>query len=333
MGKSIQKLAKNLQKYLLLYSLIAIFLGLVLGANFRVQNKPLMSDIATALVFLMIYPMMINLNISRFPLFLKKPKTILLSLIYNFVITPLISILMIHFFISDPNLAVGFLLVMLIPGSSMSIGYTGLAGGSLEVATIALGINFILIPVLLPIFMHIMSSSYHVAIPIWVLIKTILLVLILPMILGDLTRRAILKRGGKKKFIEIKPFLSTITMVSMLLIVALIFFMKADLLIKKWQILALLSMVTLIYILVMLAIITWIDKRAGLSYAEHMGIVFLSTGKNNGTAIAIAMLAFNPMVAIPAATLPLFQIIFLILYLHFSEKIKNYFGEKEGKNV
>ncbi len=333
MGRSIQKLAKNLQKYLLLYSLIAIFLGLVLGANFRVQNKPLMSDIATALVFLMIYPMMINLNISRFPLFLKKPKAILLSLIYNFVITPLISILMIHFFISDPNLAVGFLLVMLIPGSSMSIGYTGLAGGSLEVATIALGINFILIPVLLPIFMHIMSSSYHVAIPIWVLIKTILLVLILPMILGDLTRRAILKRGGEKKFIEIKPFLSTITMVSMLLIVALIFFMKADLLIKKWQILVLLSAVTLIYILVMLALITWIDKRAGLSYEEHMGIVFLSTGKNNGTAIAIAMLAFNPMVAIPAATLPLFQIIFLILYLHFSEKIKNYFGEKEGKNV
>ena len=122
-------------------------------------------------------------------------------------------------------------------------------------------------------------------------------------------------------------------MVSMLLIVALIFFMKADLLIKKWQILVLLSMVTLIYILVMLAIITWIDKRAGLSYKEHMGIIFLSTGKNNGTAIAIAMLAFNPMVAIPAATLPLFQIIFLIMYLHFSEKIKNYFEEKEDKNV
>jgi len=42
-----------------------------------------------------------------------------------------------------------------------------------------------------------MSSSYHVAIPIWVLIKTILLVLILPMILRDLTRRAILRRGGE----------------------------------------------------------------------------------------------------------------------------------------
>jgi len=332
MGNSIQKLAKNLQKYLLLYSLLAIFSGLVFGTNFTVQNKNLMSNVATALVFLMIYPMMINLNISRFPLFLKKPKAILLSLIYNFVITPLISILMIHFFINNPDLALGFLLVMLIPGSSMSIGYTGLGGGNLEVATIALGINFILIPVLLPIFIHIMSSSYHVAIPIWVLIKTILLVLILPMILGDLTRRMILKRSGEKKFIEIKPLLSTITMLSMLFIVGLIFFMKADLLIKKWQILALLSVLTLAYIVIMLAIITWIDKKMRLSYGEHMGITFLSTGKNNGTAIAIAMLAFSPMVAIPAATLPLFQIVFLILYLHFSTKIKNYFGE-EVKNV
>ena len=332
MGNVIQNLAKNLQKYLLLYSLVAIFSGLVLGTNFTVQNKNLMSDVATVLVFLMIYPMMINLNISRFPSFLKKPKAILLSLIYNFAITPLISILMIHFFINDPDLAVGFLLVMLIPGSSMSIGYTGLAGGSLEVATIALGINFVLIPVLLPIFIHIMSSSYHIAIPIWVLIKTILLVLIPPMILGDLTRRAILKKKGVEKFIEIKPFFSTITMLSMLFIVGLIFFMKADLLIKKWQILALLSVLTLAYIVIMLTIITWIDKKMGLSYGEHMGIAFLSTGKNNGTAIAIAMLAFSPMVAIPAATLPLFQIVFLILYLHFSTKIKNYFGE-EVKNV
>jgi len=328
MGNLIQNLAKNLQRYLLLYSLIAIFLGLILGSNFTVQNKNLMSDIATVMVFLMIYPMMINLNISKFPLFLKKPKAILLSLIYNFAITPLISILMIHIFIKDPELALGFLLVMLIPGSSMSIGYTGLAGGSLEVATIALGINFILIPLMLPLFIHIISASYHIAIPIWLLIKTILLVLILPMILGDLTRRGILKMKGTEKFVEIKPFFSATTMISMLLIVALIFFMKADLLISKWHILALLSVITLIYIVIMLAIITWVNKKMGLSYKEHMGIAFLSTGKNNGTAIAIAMLAFSPMVAIPAATLPLFQIIFLILYLHFSAKLKNYFGEK-----
>ncbi len=41
-----------------------------------------------------------------------------------------------------------------------------------------------------------------------------------------------------------------------------------------------------------------------VSYEENMAVVFTSTGKNNGTAIAIASKASSPMVAIPAATMP-----------------------------
>jgi len=48
-----------------------------------------------------------------------------------------------------------------------------------------------------------------------------------------------------------------------------------------------------------------------ISYDDHMGIVFASTGKNNGTAIALATAAFSPLVAVPAATLPIFQIIWV----------------------
>jgi hypothetical protein len=46
-----------------------------------------------------------------------------------------------------------------------------------------------------------------------------------------------------------------------------------------------------------------------------MAVVFASTGKNNGTAIAIAAMAFSPMVAIPAATMPIFQVLLLVGYL------------------
>jgi ACR3 family arsenite efflux pump ArsB len=56
-----------------------------------------------------------------------------------------------------------------------------------------------------------------------------------------------------------------------------------------------------------------------------MGIAFLSTAKNNGTAIAIALLAFTPLVAIPAAILPLFQIIFSIGYIYLAGTVKKIF--------
>jgi len=146
------------------------------------------------------------------------------------------------------------------------------------------------------------------------------------MVLGDLTRRLILRGAGKTGYEAAKPLLSTVTMVGMLLVVAVIFFTKAELLAEKWRVLIPLAVVTLLYLIVMFPLMTWINRRAGLSYEEHMGIAFLSTGKNNGTAIAIALMAFNPLTAIPAATLPLFQIIFSIIYVQLAPRVKRFFG-------
>ncbi len=322
------KLNKHLKKFLLLYSILAIGIGWVLGlqfSDFARANKKLFSHIITVIVFLMIYPMMINLNLEKILKIFKKPKPILLSLIYNFIIAPVLSFLLIALFIHNKLLALGFLLVMIIPGSSMSLGYTGLAGGDMEVATISLGINYLLIPVMLPLWLKALGTTYNVPVPLGLLLKTILIVLIIPMIVGDLTRRGILKKYGKEKFLDLKPLFGCITMIMMLLIVMLIFFLKAPILLKKWQVMIHLAIVNTIFLTIMLAIITIIDKVFKLSYEEHMGIAFLSSGKNNGTAIAIATLGFSPLVAIPAAVLPIFQVIFLILYLKMENVIKKFF--------
>lgn len=321
--------ANHLKSYLLWYSLLAIGTGMFLGTlfpSFAKQNASTMKTLTTVFVFLMIYPMMINLNLEKLVKIAKDPKAVLLSVFYNFIVTPLLSYIIATLILHNPDLTVGFWLVMLIPGSSMSIGYTGLAEGNIEVATISMGMNFILIPFLLPLLLHFATRGSDINIPINSLLKTILIVLIIPMFLGDLTRRLIIRKVGEKGFNKKKPLFSIVTMISMLFVVGTIFFMKAKLLEKNWQILIPLVFVTVIYLSAMLPLITWLNKLFGLNYGEHMGIVFLSTGKNNGTAIAIAMLGFNAMVAIPAAVLPIFQIVFLILYLQFVPVIKRFFG-------
>ena len=326
----LHKLSAHLKKYLLLYSILAIALGWLLGLKFpqiAKNNKKLFSSMITVIVFLMIYPMMINLNLGKLPKVFKRPKPIALSLIYNFIITPIIAFLLIALFIHNKTLALGFLLVMIIPGSSMSIGYTGLAGGDIEVATLALGVNFLLIPVMLPIWLKLLGSTYHVPIPLGLLLKTILIVLIIPMFLGDLTRRGILKKFGTEKFLNLKPLFGSITMIMMLFIVTVIFFLKADMLLKKWRVIVNLAFVNTIFLIIMLLLITLINKLINIKYKEHMAITFLSTGKNNGTAKAIATLGFAQLVAIPAAVLPIFQIILLILYLKMENPIRRFFKE------
>ncbi|MEM5948128.1 bile acid:sodium symporter [Spirochaetia bacterium 38H-sp] len=324
----IQRLTEHLKKNLMWYALLSIAVGWSLGVlfpGFVVANKSVLSVLITVFVFMMIYPMMINLNLEKIPGVLKKPKPIIMTVLYNFVITPLISILLVKLFIHDQEIALGFMLVMLIPGSSMSLGYTGLVEGGLEIATVAMGFIFVLIPIFLPFFIHILGKAYNIAIPLGLLLKTVVLVLIVPMFAGDITRRIIIKSKGENGFKKIKPLFSFISMITMLFMVTLIFMLKAPVLFKNWTVVVNLAFVTLIYLAIMFPLMTVVNKLFKIDYKEHMAIAFLSTGKNNGTAIAIAMLAFSAMVAIPAAILPLFQIIFSIAYVHLHKKIREYF--------
>ena len=104
-------------------------------------------------------------------------------------------------------------------------------------------------------------------------------------------------------------------MLAMFAMIFLIFFSKATMILDKWHTVLLLLVPNALFIALTIAVLTWLNKRLGLSYEENMAVVFSSTGKNNGTAIAIASMAFSPLVAIPAATMPIFQILPMVLYL------------------
>lgn len=263
------KTANNLKTNLLWYALASITAGWLLGLLFPAvgaHHTGLFKTITTVLVFFMIYPMMVNLNIAKMVDVAKNPKAVLLSLAYNFLVTPALSLaLAALFFRSTPQIALGFWLVMLIPGSSMSVGYTGLTKGNLEVGAIALGLNFVVVPFILPFVMHLLGGAYKVHVPLGSLIGTVVVVLLLPMVLGDITRRIVLRAGGKKGYEATKPLLATVTMTGMLLVVAVIFFTKAQLLTDKWRILIPLAIVTFLYLLVMFPLMTWVNRLAGLT--------------------------------------------------------------------
>lgn len=330
----LKKLASHIRKYLIVYVILSLVIGWVLGVMYAPvakTNTTLFKNLVTVFVFFMIYPMMVNLDLKEIPEIVKKPKAVGLSLIYNYAITPAIAFGLSYLFLHDVMLSLGFMLVMLMPVSSSSVGYTGIVKGSVETATIAQAINFLLIPILSPLYLSFIARN--VAIPMTLIMKSILLLIILPMILGILTRFVVMKFMGKEGLKKIKPLLSISTMLFMFGVVGLIFFMKGELLVQKWPILVRLSLVTLLYLGIMLPLVTFINKKAGLSYEDHMGIVFLSTGKNNGTAVAIATMAFEPLVAIPAAVLPIFQIIILVAYIHLEKLIQRYFKKQKTETL
>ncbi len=325
----LKRLQEHLRKYLLWYVAAAIATGWVLGAKspmFIKHNQATLKTLITAVVFLMIYPMMINIRLEALVKAFRNIKGIGLAMAYNFVWAPLFGFALSKIFLHNPEVGFGFLLVMVVPCSSMSIGYTGLGGGNLELATVVVGSSFVAAIAAIPFWLSILGGSFNVPVPMSLLMNAILEVLIAPMILGYLTRLALVRWLGQDGFKRIAPLFPSITLASMYVIIFLIFFMKATLLVRKWELMVWLIVPNLLFVVVTLALITWIDHAARLSYEDHMGIIFASTGKNNGTAIALATMAFSPLVAVPAATLPIFQIIFLVGYLKLENWARQYFG-------
>ena len=327
----LRSLQEHLNRWMLAYVSLAILVGLLAGnglAGFAKSQAGLLGGLTTAAVFLIIYPMMVNVRFEALLRAGRNLRGIGIALLFNFVWAPLVGWILATIFLSDPLLALGFLLVMVVPCSSMAIGYTGLAKGDLELATVVVALSFVLAIVAVPIWMSIFASRYAVPVPIGDLISSILTVLLAPMVLGYATRRGLLRWLGPVRFGAIAPLFPALSLLGMYAIVFLIFFGKATLIIDRWQTVAILLVPNAIFIGLSLLVLTWLDRRLGMGFEEHMAVAFTSTGKNNGTAIAIATTAFSPLVAIPAATMPIFQILLMVLYLRAAPRLRAWFGAR-----
>jgi ACR3 family arsenite efflux pump ArsB len=327
-----KQLQEHLNRWLVAYVALAMAAGLALGypnAGWIRSHQGAVSSLTAMAVFFIIYPMMINLKFAALKQASRNVKGLLLTVAFNFLWAPLAGWVLARFFLTDPTLAMGFLLVMVVPCSSMSIGYTGLSKGNLELATVAVALSFVLAVVAVPLWMTLFAAGYDVPVPVGDMLKSILTVLIAPMLLGHFTRHLLHRRLGEQRFQQLQPLFPIVSLLAMYGIVFMIFLAKARLIVDQWPTVLMLLVPNGMFIALTLAVATWVNRRFGLSYADNMAVVFASAGKNNGTAIAIATLTFSPMVAIPAATMPVFQILFLVLYLRMATWLRAYFDGSE----
>ena len=309
----------------------AILLGLLLGRFARVHEHGYgrLADAAIlTFVFMMIFPMMVTIRLEALLAAARNLKSVALSVLYNFVWAPLVGLFLASTFLDQSEVAFGFLLVMTVPCSNMAIGYTGITKGNVELATIIVAVSFLLALPAVPIWLALLAGRFDVPVPYLLLGRALLVTLVLPMILGTAVRRLLVAWRGVESFTRIAPVFPTITLTSMLGSIFLIFFSMAPTLLDQWPLMLWLMVPNLLFMASTFVLVTVVNRLAGVSYADNMAIAFSSTGKNNATAVAIAMATFSPLVAVPAATLPIFQVTFMIIYIRLAPWLALRFGAR-----
>ena len=271
--RMVERCHAYLKDWLAWNAVAAILLGLLIGQILKPKDSGYGRIVDVAIltcVFLMIFPMMVTVRLEAFRQAARNLKGVGLSIFFNFVWAPLIGLALASAFIDQSEVAFGFLVVMTVPCAPMSLSYTGLTKGDVELATIIVAVSFLLALVSVPFWLALFGGQFDVPVPYLVLGRALVVTLVLPMVFGYLTRRVLVKRCGHDGFTRIAPVFPAISMATMLCNIFLIFFSMASTLLEQWTLMLWLLVPNILFMAVTFLLVTLTTpvRRVQLS-GEH----------------------------------------------------------------
>ena len=317
----IKKLTKNLSKYMLVYLILTMIAGTIVSYFY---SPKFLSNYLLLVVFLMIYPMMVNVSFESLKQIKKSYKTVAIALFFNFILAPILYWLLCTIFQAPTDLKTALLLLAVAPASSMGLGYVGLAEGNMISASMIVALAFILSLIVYPVTLHWLNLGYGVS-PLNEIITNLVFVLVLPLILGLATREAIIEKKNIN-FKEVKPYFSLVTLVFLYVLIFMIFSLKGHLIVEQWGKVILIAPIAISFYSIMILTVLFFNKYlAKLDYEDNQAIVFTTVSKNVALTIGLLATVFGKSghsMAMYPAIISIFQIIFLVTYLHFSYKVR-----------
>jgi len=278
------------------------------------------------LVFVMLYPMMINLRVEEMGRALRNPKVLATALVVNFLVTPLLGALWAHLLFGrgDPYLLIGFILKVCVPGSAMAAAWTGYARGRVESALVIVAWCLLLAIVFIPFWMWLLAGAY-VRVDPFLMLQKVVLIVALPLAAGMATRKFLVRRYGQERYRRLAPHFPAVSTLGMLAMICVIIGNQAEMILANLQgmWLVLLGMATLYPLLFALAIA--FSRLSHLPHGHCMALGYSVTAKNHAITIALATAAFPGTLAVlPAAVAPMIQTPIMLLFLKLSDRIERF---------
>lgn len=314
------KILAFLQRKLIWTIPVAMILGIVSGYLF---DMSFIKAFVVPLTFLMVYPMMVNLQMDKV-FALDSVKCQITAQIINFGIIPFIAFGLGKFFFPDsPLIILGLLFTALLPTSGMTISWTGFAKGNMN-AAIQMTITGLLIGSLATPFYAKWLMGEVIAMPMQKIFISIVLVVFLPMTLGVLTKRVIIKYFGKHQYQNnIKQKFPVLSTLGVLGIVYVAMCLKAKDIVEHPAV----FMQCLLPLILLYFINFFISTLVGklfFSRGDAIALVYGTVMRNLSIALALAMTVFaekGSEIAIIIAMAYIIQVQSAAWYVQLTDKI------------
>ena len=287
--KSIITVKNNMTLFIVLDMMIALFFSVYFPAPVKwLQHYALFAS------FLMVFPIMININFASILKATAQRKLLGVSLGFHFIASPVILFFILKLFNSDPNIAAGLLFIAIMPASGMAAVWTKMNKGTVSITIVILCLSLLLSLFTIPAETYFLIGNF-VSVPIESLVNVIIMLVLAPMILGFFTRKLIIKSKGEAAFTNAKPYISFISSLGLLLIIFIAFGLKGGVLFSQPSLVLNITLPMLVYYAIGFIFLNCLAKRMGFTPADTIALCYGTMTKNRSMATAIAIAIFDPL--------------------------------------
>ncbi len=283
------------EKYLALWVALCMGLGLLLsqtipgiGETINSWNYRGISIPIGICLFLMMYPALLNLQVSELKNLGKNPKPIILTLVSNWIIAPIVAAVLANLFLKGQDqLMVAVILLGSSPCTAMVLVWGRLAAGNQEQNVIITSLNTITIMFLYVPIVSLITGIQNIPIDRWALVTSALVFIGIPLILGIITKRLIISTRGETWFHKVyRPIIGKVATGALLMTLVILFSLNGQVLLNHFDLLLLVSIPLLLGFVIVVAYNLITTRLFGLGYKE--GIITVLIGSSSHFEIAIA---------------------------------------------
>ncbi|QMV14520.1 ACR3 family arsenite efflux transporter [Vibrio spartinae] len=334
------------ERYLSVWVGIAIVIGIILGsvvpdafAAIASLEYAHVNLVIAVLIWLMIYPMMVQIDFSSLKDVGKKPKGLALTLVINWLIKPFTMAFLGWLFFKglfadwvDPQTATeyiaGMILLGVAPCTAMVFVWSQLTKGDANYTLVQVSINDIVMIFAFAPIAGMLLGVTDITVPWDTLFLSVILYVLIPLIAGAMTRQKLDKADDHSRLNQFLATMKPWSVIGLLATVVLLFGFQSETILAKPQAIVLIAIPLLIQTYGIFAIAYFMAKQMKLPHNVAAPACMIGTSNFFELAVAVAISLFGLHSGAALATVVgvLVEVPVMLSLVWFVNRTRHWFG-------